>query len=121
MANQLPGVLQAEIDMARRALHSSWNAVSRAMQARNLGVHINNVLSWVVATPSIEAAASQVGEEAMRYFQVLERQPSAANPAQKEEAAKALAAAEAAIAMLAASLRDAQPSEEARILGTAWT
>ncbi len=120
MTNRLPSVLQAEIDMARRSLHSSWNSVSRATHARNIGEHITNLLSWVIVTPSIEAAVSQAGEEAVRYFQLLERQPPAPNPAQKDEAAKALAAAEAAIARLAVSLRDAQPSEKARILGTAW-
>jgi len=120
MTNQLPGVLQAEIDMVRRSLHSSWNSVSRATHTRNIGAHITNLLSWVIVTPSIEAAASQAGEEAVRYFQLLERQPPAPNPAQKGEAVKALAATEAAIARLVESLRSAQPSEKARILGAAW-
>ena len=121
MADQLPAILQAEIDMARRALHSSWNSVSRAMHVRNISAHITNLLSWVNVTPSIQAAAEQAGEEAARYFQYLEKHPPAPSATQKEEAAKALAAAEAAFTKLKDALKGAQPSEQARILGTAWT
>jgi hypothetical protein len=118
MTDQLPDVLQAEIDMAQRALHSSWNSVSRAMHARNIRAHITNLLSWVTVTPSIQAAAEQAGEAAVRYFQCLERQPSVPSATQKGEAAKALAVAEAAFNSLKELLKGAQPSEKARTLGT---
>ncbi|PVE21115.1 hypothetical protein DC522_28445 [Microvirga sp. KLBC 81] len=106
--------------MARRSLHSSWNSVSRAMHARNISTHITNLLSWVEVTPSIQAAAEQAGEEAVRYFRCLERQPPIPSATQKAEAAKALAIAEAAFTKLKETLEGAQPSEKARILGTAW-
>ncbi|WP_210381541.1 hypothetical protein [Microvirga zambiensis] len=69
--------------------------VSRAMHARNIRAHITNLLSRVTVTPSIQAA-EQAGEDAVRYFQGLERLPSVPSATQNEAAAKALAVAEAA-------------------------
>jgi hypothetical protein len=116
MTDQLPGALQAPIDMTWTTLRVSLHAIDPAFQARNIGAYLHSLRPLLQEDATIEAAIETAGREAANYLQYVDRHRSCVSDSQKAEATRVLAVAEAVLDELASALQNARPSQKAQNL-----
>jgi hypothetical protein len=120
MNEQLPSILQGEIDAAIKELRASLNGVSLDMHLRNIGGTVDNILGWVQATPVIVTAADNARDQAVAFMHFIGRRSPFLDEEQRAEANRELRDAEQAFQDFAAALQRARPSTKASQTGIGW-